>query len=118
MTLAGWSVGFHRTEPFQKEKQQQVEGQGEHAKSCICALFIFAVRDQRASFAAPFPARRVRGWGCCCSLVPSCGAVQGDLLHLAQLCQQPFHAVFELGQTGQGFGRLQLPGVVQPALQH
>lgn len=57
-------------------------------------------------------------WGCCCSLAPSCGAEQGNLLHFAQLCQQPFHAVFELRQTGQRFWRLQLSGIVQPALQH
>ncbi len=57
-------------------------------------------------------------WDHCCSLAPSCGAVQGDLLHFAQLCQQPFHAVFELRQTGQRLRRLQLPSVVQPALQH
>lgn len=45
MTLAGLSIGFHHTEPFQKEKQQQAEGQSARAKSCTCTLFI-AVRDQ------------------------------------------------------------------------
>lgn len=56
--------------------------------------------------------------GHCRSLAPSCGTVQGNLLHLAQLCQQPLHAVFELRQTGQGFRGFQFPSVVQPALQH
>lgn len=60
-----------------------------------------------------------RGCGCgCCSLAPSCGAVLSNLLHLVQLRKQPLHAAFQLWQTCQGFGRLQLPGVVQPALQH
>lgn len=40
------------------------------------------------------------------SLAPSCGAVQRDLLHLAELGQQPFHAVFELGETCQRLGGL------------
>lgn len=56
--------------------------------------------------------------GGCYSLAPSCGAVLSNLLHLVQLRKQPLHTTFELWQTCQGFGRLQLPGVVQPALQH
>lgn len=65
--------------------------------------------------------------GCCavwrlwpnrCSLAPSCGAPEGDLLHLAQLCQQLLHAMLELRQAGQRVWGLQFPRVVQPALQH
>lgn len=52
------------------------------------------------------------------SLVPSCGAVQSDLLYLAQLTEQMLDTLFELREAGQGFRRLQLPCVVQPALQH
>lgn len=77
------------------------------------ALALILLSLQRASSTALF-----QHAVCCCSLAPSCGAVQGNLLHLAQLCQQPLHAVFELRQTGQRFRRLQFPGVVKPALQH
>lgn len=58
MTLAGSSIEFHRTEPFQKEKQQQMSGQRERAEqseSCTCInIVIFAARDQWASSAALF----------------------------------------------------------------
>ena len=59
-----------------------------------------------------------RLWPKCCSLAPSCGAPEGDLLHFAQLSQQLLHAMLELRQTGQWVWGFQLPCVVQPALQH
>lgn len=123
MTLAGCSIGFHHTQPYKKEKQQQMSGQRNVLNNPSLALALISLslqpENQWASSAALLRHAAWGDWGrCCCPLAPSCGAVQGDLLHLAQLCQQPFHAVFELRQTGQRFRRLQLPGVVQPALQH
>lgn len=115
MTLPGCSNRFLHTEPFIKKRRNssrsQVRENVLNNQSLSLALIVI--------FAASFLCCTVSA--CCvllCSLAPSCGAVQGDLLHLAQLGQQPLHAVLELRQTGQRFRRLQFPCVVKPALQH
>lgn len=108
MTPSACSIAFHCSEPSNHGEEQQASDhrervQSSHTKSHIisasCCLFYF------------FPSL-----GCC--LAPSCGTVQGDLLHLVQLCHQTLHALFELRQAGQRVRRLQLPRVVEPALQH